>query len=195
MFRPIVSLMFILFLLVSCQAPEKQKEEVVVEDRPKKSGFVTLKESSTKSAKLEHLSLKVQINATADKVYQKIIDKKSYEQWASVYDTNSSSFEGDWKKGSKMYFYSIDDYGNKMGMLGRIKENVRNQLIIIEYYGTMVNGEELGRFKESTVKFILTQETGYTELELDWGTHPEQKDFFHQQWSQILNQLKRICEN
>ena len=64
---------------------------------------------------MKKLQFKKEINATAQKVYETmlgLIDKSTYEQWVSVFNP-TSTYEGKWDKGSKIYFIGTDENGKK----------------------------------------------------------------------------------
>ncbi|HVK97326.1 MAG TPA: SRPBCC domain-containing protein, partial [Flavisolibacter sp.] len=70
--------------------------------------------------KLQQLHAQIMINAPVEKVYQTMLDEQQYQDWTVAFNA-SSHFIGTWEKGSKMIFLGIDDQGNKIGVVSRIK--------------------------------------------------------------------------
>lgn len=56
---------------------------------------------------MKTLHFTIQINAPRDKVYNTMLgleNKTAYESWVSVFNP-TSTYEGNWDKGSKIRFY------------------------------------------------------------------------------------------
>src|SRR5690606_5132606 len=78
---------------------------------------------------LNHKSMKklqyiIQINAPAQVVYDKMLglsDKRTYEAWTAAFNP-TSSYEGDWSEGSKIYFVGEHE-GKKSGMVSMIEQH------------------------------------------------------------------------
>jgi len=56
------------------------------------------------------MHFEIDIDASAGKVYQTMLDKKKYSEWTAVFNA-TSHFEGSWKKGAKILFLGTDTDG------------------------------------------------------------------------------------
>lgn len=84
---------------------------------------------------MKKIQFKININASADKVYDIMLgisDKSTYEKWTALFNP-TSTYEGSWNKGSKMLFIGIDDLGEKGGMVSEIVENHANRFVSIRH--------------------------------------------------------------
>ena len=88
---------------------------------------------------MKKIQFKQEINASTEKVYNTMlgIDSiKTYEQWTAIFNP-TSSYEGNWEKGSKMYFVGTDSSGKKAGMISEIADNIPFKFISIRHYGML----------------------------------------------------------
>lgn len=91
---------------------------------------------------MKKLQLKKDINASAEKVYNTMLgisNIETYEQWTAEFNP-TSTYEGSWEKGSKIYFVGTDENGKKGGMVSEIADNIPFQFVSIRHYG-MLDGE------------------------------------------------------
>src|SRR5690606_29506662 len=96
------------------------------------------------------LQFKTDINAPIVKVYNTMLgldDKATYEAWAAEFNP-ASTYEGNWKKGTKILFIGKDENGNKGGMISEIAENIPNTFVSIRHYGILKGNEEITTGKE-----------------------------------------------
>ncbi|MEE3244859.1 MAG: SRPBCC domain-containing protein, partial [Bacteroidota bacterium] len=66
---------------------------------------------------MKTIQYKKEIQAPATKVYRTMLgldNIKTYENWTAAFDP-SSTYEGSWDKGSKIYFVGTDQEGNRGG--------------------------------------------------------------------------------
>ncbi|WP_299002644.1 SRPBCC domain-containing protein [uncultured Tenacibaculum sp.] len=88
---------------------------------------------------MKKLQFKKDINASAEKVYNTMIGIETYQQWTAEFNP-TSTYEGSWEKGSKIYFVGTDKEGKKGGMVSEIVDNIPFQFISIRHNG-MLDGE------------------------------------------------------
>ena len=91
---------------------------------------------------MEKIQFKKEIRASAKKVFNTMLgleNIKTYEDWTAVFNP-TSTYEGSWEKGSKIYFVGFDDSGKKMGMVSEIVENIPFKFVSIRHYG-MLDGD------------------------------------------------------
>jgi len=145
------------------------------------------------------LHFEISINASAEKVYNTLIDKKHYTEWTSAFNP-TSYYKGSWEKGSKILFLGTDPNGNMGGMASRIKENIPNKFVSIEHLGIIKDGEELTTGEEvenwagALENYSFTQNNGKTLFSVDADSNQEFKAYFIEAWPIALNKLKEICE-
>jgi len=76
-----------------------------------------------------------QINASSQKVYETLLglkDKSSYEYWTAAFNP-TSTYEGSWEKGSKIYFVGVDANGKMGGMISEIEKNRPAEFVSIRH--------------------------------------------------------------
>ncbi|MCB0388684.1 MAG: SRPBCC domain-containing protein [Winogradskyella sp.] len=145
---------------------------------------------------------KININAPASKVYNMMLgldNKKTYEAWTALFNP-TSTYEGSWKKGSKIFFLGTDENGKKGGMIAKIAENIPNKFTSIQHYGILENGQEImdGSKVESWSggheNYTFTQENGITTVKVDVDVIDDYMDYFNETYPKALEKLKEICE-
>ena len=151
---------------------------------------------------MKKLTYQIEIKSPSTIVFDKMLgltDIKSYESWTAPFNP-TSTYEGDWKKGSKILLVGSDKDGNKAGMVARILENIPNQFISIQHYGMLENGEEItsGPKVESwagnleNYKFEDIEEGCLVTIEIDAGEGSE--SYMDKLYPKALEKLKEICE-
>ncbi len=187
-----------LFFLQYC-GPANNQSENTEESLHVISSSESKVASSTVNS-MEKLQFKIVINAAPAVVYEVMTDPKHFQQWTSFFSPGSH-FEGTWQKGSKMYFLSTDDNGDKSGMISRVTDHIPDQFIRFEHYGFFQNGKEITEgvdietLKGASESYTFTAVDGGTELKVESDTYPELKAFFLETWPKALKMLKDICED
>lgn len=151
---------------------------------------------------MRNLEFKVRINAPASRVYETMLgtkNKVSYEQWTSLFNP-TSTYEGNWNKGSKILFVGTDEKGEKGGMVSEITENIPNSFVSIRHYGLIqgdkeiTEGPEVDKWANGLENYSFREESGITEITVNVDTTEEFTDYMNQTWPKALNKLKEICE-
>jgi hypothetical protein len=148
---------------------------------------------------MEKLHFEITISASANKVYDTMLDEKSYREWTSVFNP-TSHFKGSWKKGEKIVFLGIDDKGKQGGMVSRILENIPHVFLSIEHYGILkdgveiTNGPEVESWAGSLENYTFKTVSGKARLIVELDSNAEFKSYFEEMWPKALNKLKEICE-
>lgn len=148
---------------------------------------------------LEVLKFDISINATAEKTYNTMINKGTYDQWTAVFSPGSH-FKGSWEKGSKILFLGPGENGVMSGMVSRIKENIPAKFVSIEHLGIIKDGKEITSGAEvegwagATENYTFTEKNGTTVVSVSMDSNEEYKKYFTETWPIALKKLKELCE-
>lgn len=148
---------------------------------------------------METLHFSILINADKQKVWNTLLEDKSYREWTKPFHAGSY-YEGNWEKGSEIRFLGPDDDGQLGGMLSRINENIKYQYISIEHLGVINNGivdttsEEVKKWTPAFENYTLTEKGNQTELKIDIQIDASYKVMFEDMWPKALNVLKNLSE-
>jgi uncharacterized protein YndB with AHSA1/START domain len=148
---------------------------------------------------LETLHFEIFINASAQKVYDIMLDEGKFSEWTAEFNP-SSHFIGSWEKGAKIIFLGADKDGSTGGMVSRIKENIPGRFISIEHLGVIQNGKEILEGPEidgwagALENYSFEEVNGKTMVSVDMDANQEFKAYFIETWPKALKKLKDICE-
>lgn len=155
---------------------------------------------ATTTAK-KHLNKSIDINATRERIWNVLLGKETFEDWASGFNPSGGSyFEGDWSKGSTMRFLGPDDQGNTGGMLTKITEHVPGEYVRAEHYGVIGNGQEIFEgeiFDEwipSVEEYRLTGGPDTYTLQVQNDVPESYYDHFSSAWDKALARVKELAE-
>ena len=150
---------------------------------------------------MEKLQFAESINAPVDRVYDTMLgisNKSTYEEWTSMFNP-TSTYEGSWKKGSKILFIGVDEKGEKGGMVSRIVENIPNEFVSIQHYGLVkadqeiTEGPEVEKWANGFENYSFKENNG-TTVTVDLDTTEDFIDYMNQTYPKALNKLKELCE-
>lgn len=136
------------------------------------------------------------INAPREKVWDIMLGKETYNQWAKAFDPGSQ-YVGSFDEGSEIQFVGED---SQMGMASRIKENRKPEFISIEHIGIVSGGvvdttsEDAKKWSPSFENYTFKEVEGGTELSVSIDVMPEYKEMFEQMWPGALELLKELSE-
>lgn len=142
------------------------------------------------------------IDAPVNKVYDTMLglsDKKTYEQWTAVFNP-TSTYQGSWKKGSKILFLGNDN-GKKSGMVSNIAENEENRFVSIRHIGIIDNGKEIteGPDVEKMTGLenyrFTSLSPGQTKVTVEMTMIDDFREYFDKVFPKALQELKRVVEN
>lgn len=148
---------------------------------------------------MEKKHYEVAIAAPADKVFDTMLAKPTYEQWTALFNP-SSTYEGSWQKGSKILFIGISEDGTKGGMVAEVEEHIPNEFVSIRHYGLLENGQEVTdgpKVKDwagAHENYRFEEKGNQTLLKIDVDTNTEWAEYFDNTWPKALAKLKEICE-
>ena len=151
---------------------------------------------------MKKLQFKVSINAPLTRVYDLMLginNKSTYDQWTSVFNP-TSTYEGNWDKGSKILFIGVDEKGEKGGMVSRIVENIPKRFVSIQHYGLyqadkeITEGPEVEKWANGFENYSFEENNGTTTLTVDLDTTEDFLDYMNETYPKALDKLKEICE-
>ena len=151
---------------------------------------------------MQKLQFKVTINALVGKVYDIMLgisNKATYEAWTALFNP-TSTYEGSWKKGSKMLFIGTDENGNKGGMVSEVFDCTNNLFISIHHYGILKNNEEITtgpeveKWANGYENYSFEENNGITTVTVDIDVTKDFLDYMNQTFPKALEKLKEICE-
>lgn len=151
---------------------------------------------------MKKLQFKKDINTSAQKVYETMLglkNKSTYELWTAVFNP-TSTFEGSWDKGSKIYFVGVDENGKKGGMVSEIKENQQAKFVSIKHYGFLdgekeiTSGEQVEKWAGGHENYSFNENNGITTVTVDIDAIEEYLNFFNDNYPIALEKLKEISE-
>jgi hypothetical protein len=128
-----------------------------------------------------------------------ISDISTYEQWTALFNP-TSSYKGNWEKGSKMLFVGCDENGEKGGMVSEIANNVLNQFISIRHYGLVKGGVEITtgpdveKWANGYENYTFEAQNDSTIVKVDMDITPDFSAYMNETYPKALAKLKEICE-
>lgn len=151
---------------------------------------------------MKKLQFKEEINAPAQKVYETMLglkDKNTYNQWTAAFNP-TSTYEGTWEKGSKIYFLGVGEDGKKGGMVSQIEENQPAKFVSIRHNGFLdgdteiTTGEHVEKWAGSHENYSYQENNGVTTVTVEVDTPEEYMDHFNGAFPSALEKLKEISE-
>lgn len=151
---------------------------------------------------MQKLQFKKEINASAQKVYETMLglkDKSTYEYWTATFNP-TSTYEGNWEKGSKIRFVGVDENGKKGGMASEIVEHQPANFVSIRHYGFLdgdieiTTGEQVEKWAGGHENYSFQENNGITTLTVDMDTIEEYLEYFNDIYPKALDKLKEISE-
>ncbi|MBP9580820.1 MAG: SRPBCC domain-containing protein [Ignavibacterium sp.] len=148
---------------------------------------------------MEKLKFSTIINASTEKVWDTMLEDKTYRIWTEEF-APGSHYIGNWNQGSKIFFLGPSNDGKLAGMVSRIKENKLHKYISIEHLGEVYDGVEdttsdrVKIWAGALENYTFIDKNGKTELVVDLDINEEFKEMFEDTWPKALQKLKSICE-
>jgi hypothetical protein len=144
----------------------------------------------------------IAVHAPASKVFTTMLgigNKSNYEQWTALFNP-TSTYEGTWEKGSKMFFCGVDENGNKGGLVSEIVEHIPNEFISIHHYGLLqgdneiTSGAEVEKWAGGQENYTFKESQGITTITVDLDTPEDFVDYMNESYPKALDKLKELCE-
>jgi len=150
---------------------------------------------------MNKLHFSITVNAPKAKVWNTMLDDKTYRVWTEAF-TPGSHYVGDWSKGSKILFLGLDPKTGQMGgMVSRIKENRLHEYISIEHLGMVQDGQEdttseaVKAWAGAHENYTFKEKDGKTEVLVDMDSSGgDFEEMFKDMWPKALQKLKELAE-
>lgn len=152
---------------------------------------------------MKKLQFKTEIIASAKKVYNTMLgidNIETYEQWTAEFNP-TSTYEGNWDKGSKIYFVGTDENGKRGGMVSEIADNVPYKFVSIRHYGILdgkneiTEGPDVEKWAGGLENYSFEEHNGVTTVTIESDVDEDYLDYFNTTWSKAFNKLKELSEN
>ncbi|MEO6682190.1 MAG: SRPBCC family protein [Ginsengibacter sp.] len=139
---------------------------------------------------------KVDIQASAEKVWNVLFNDETYRQWTSELSPGLY-IKGEIKKGSRIHFLSADG----SGMYSDVAFLTPNENVYFQHIGEIINLEEQP-IDEATEKwtgafenYILKASDKITTLTAEVDLTPDHAKFYDQNFPKALEKVKALSEN
>lgn len=151
---------------------------------------------------MQKLQFKKEIKASVQKVHQTMLglkDKTTYEYWTAAFNP-TSSYEGNWEEGNKIYFVGTDQDGKKGGMVSKIEKHEPAKFVSILHYGFLdgdneiTTGEQVEKWAGGKENYSFQEDNGVTTVTVDIDVIDEYVDFFNKTYPTALEKLREISE-
>lgn len=151
---------------------------------------------------MKKIQFKVTISSPAKKVYDLMLglsNKSTYEQWTAMFNP-TSTYEGNWNKGSKILFVGTNESGDKEGMVSEIIENDPQHFVSVRHYGLVqgnveiTEGPEVEKWANSYENYTFEEVNETTTVIVDLDTSEDFASYMNEIYPKALNKLKEICE-
>lgn len=151
---------------------------------------------------MNNIQFTISINASASKVFDTMLglsNKSTYEQWTALFNP-TSSYEGKWEKGNKMYFVGVDENGEKGGMVSEIADCIPNQFVSIRHYGLLkgdieiTEGPDVEQWANGFENYSFEENNGNTTVTVAMDVNDDFLDYMNETYPLALAKLKEICE-
>ncbi len=149
---------------------------------------------------MENLHYQINIDAPIEKVYKAMLgieNKHTYEAWTAVFNP-TSTFEGSWEEGSKIYFVGVDENGKKGGMIAKIEAHEPAKFVSIMHYGILdgeneiTSGQMVEQWAGGHENYTFETIEGTTIVHVNVDVVSENIDFFNDNYPLALEKLKEV---
>lgn len=137
----------------------------------------------------------IEINTSKEKVWDVLLNDKFTKIWYAEFSEGSHA-ETDWKVGSKAIFTD----NSKEGLVGKVIVNKPNEVISVEYQGTVIDGKEdyesdvSKNVKGGLETYRLSEKDGVTYLSIECDMAPELFESMSLLWEKALQKVKELSE-
>lgn len=145
---------------------------------------------------IKRLTYSIEINASAETIWNKMWDKLTYQQWVKPF-CEGTYMTGEFAQGNRIHFLTKDG----RGMYSDIGYLIPKKLIIFSHIGNMSDFKELPldaeteRWTGSFEIYKLEENEGKTNVIAEIDCVPEYIDYMNTTFPLALQELKKISEN
>lgn len=156
-------------------------------------------EQKTSKIPLRKISLQTIINVPPEIVWRVLVEKKPYEAWTKVFN-ETSTFVGNWEKGTEIHFIGIGKNGQKEGIVSEVAENIPYQLLSVKHVGMYVGGkptrnaQTLGWGDVYENYHLKKLPDSKTEFQVELDIDADWYDMMLAGWQKALPLLKQVAE-
>lgn len=142
------------------------------------------------------------INEPREKVWDTMLNKKTYAIWTAPFNAGGSTYEGNWEQGEEIRFLGPDpETGEIGGMFSRIKESRKPEFTSIEHIGIIkpdgsvdTTSDEVKKWAPAYENYTLTEVGNSTHVRIDQDIDPAYRAMFEEMWPKALQKLKELAE-
>ena len=145
---------------------------------------------------MKKLEFKIEIAADKQKVWDTMLNPKTYKEWVSV-SWPGSIYEGNWKQGENLRFLSPGQ-GGTMATVVELRPAeylLARHIAVINSDGTEDRDSDIAKgWIGTTESYTFTETNGKTKLRVEINTPPDWEKMFTDGWPNALKKLKEISE-
>jgi uncharacterized protein YndB with AHSA1/START domain len=150
---------------------------------------------------MNKLHFETEITAPKATVWNTMLNHGTYEKWVSA-GWGSSTYEGEWERGSRMKFFGTDESGAVSGgTVAEIVDVKPYEFVLARHVAMLTVGGAEDTDSEMakgwvgiTEDYYFTEEGGVTALKVEIRTNPAWAHMFQDGWPKALAKLKELCE-
>jgi hypothetical protein len=152
---------------------------------------------------MKKMQFRKDINASAEKVYNTMlgIDHiETYEKWTSEFNP-TSTYEGSWDKGARIYFIGTSEDGKRGGMIAEIADNVPNRFVSIRHFGILdgdkeiTSGPDVEKWAGGLENYSFNEKDGLTTVTVEVDVTEDFIDYFKKTFPKALQKLRELAED
>ena len=149
---------------------------------------------------MKKLNYEIKIDAPRENVWNTMMDKDVYNDWAKAFSPDST-YEGEWKEGGEMIFYDPNNLGGTKVIFDEFRPTEKTIARHIAMVGPDM--KEVEEYNDTMKKWIGTIEEytfvdngdDTTTLSVEMNTDEAFQQMFDDSWPKALELLKGVCES
>ncbi len=144
---------------------------------------------------MQKLDFKINIQASAAKVWQVLWTDALYRKWTNVFHEGSYAVS-DFQQGSKVLFLGPDGGGmySEVTVCKPKEEMSFTHLGMVKDFKELPLDEETKKWSGGMERYFLTEENGTTLLHISLDSVEEFKDYFNETFPKAINTIKELAE-
>ena len=140
---------------------------------------------------MKKLEFTIEINASAEKVWDVLWEDENYRNWTSTF-IKGSYYKGELQEGNEILFLSPGEHG----MFAVVEKMTPLKSMHFKHYGEVLDGVRQERtYDENAIEqYDLTETEVGTKLTVTINTEEEYITYFTNSFPRALNAIKEIAE-